>query len=78
MNFVKSMEGHIRDRIVHVVAPVARPNVIGAPPPVVVPDVQPKKFVGRKKLALGGVDVHPGGRWNDAAIANILDLYEAE
>ena len=72
------MEGPIRDGIVHAVAPVARPNVIGAPPPVVVPDVQPKKYVGRKKPALGGVDVHHGGRWSDAAIANILNLYEAE
>jgi hypothetical protein len=31
-----------------------------------------------KNLALGGVDVHLGGRWSDAAIAIILDLYEAE
>lgn len=59
------------------VAPVARSSVIGAPPPIVGLSVQPKKYEGRNKPALGDVDVHPGGRWNDAAIANILDLYEA-
>ena len=75
--FVESMERAIGNGIFPVDAAVAHPSVFGAPLPVVGPDVQPKKYVGRKKPALGGVDVHPGGRWSDAAIANILDLYEA-
>ena len=76
--FVESMDRAIGDGILPAVAAVAHPSVFGAPPSVVGPGVQPKKYVGRKKPALGGVDVHPGGRWSDAAIANILDLYEAE
>ena len=76
--FVESMERPIGDGIRPAVAPVAHPSVFGAPPPVVGPGVQPKKYVGRKKPGLGGVDVHPGRRWSDAAITNILDLYEGE
>ena len=51
------MEGPIGDRIVLAVAPIAYSSVFGAPPRVVEPDVQPKKYVGRKKPALGDVDV---------------------
>ena len=60
--FVKSMERAIADGILPTVAAVAHPSVFGASPLVVGPGVQPKKYVGRKKPALGGVDVHPGGR----------------
>ena len=78
ISFVKLMEGPIRDGVGSAVAPVARPNIIGTPPPVVRPCDRLRKYVGRKKSVLGGVDVHPRGGWSDAAIAIILDLYEAE
>jgi hypothetical protein len=78
VTFMESMEGPIGDEFVSAVAPIAHPNVFRVPPSVVGPDVQPKKYVGKKKPAMGGMDVHPDGRWSDAAIANILDLYEAE
>lgn len=61
--------------------PAVAPNVLfiisRAPPPIVGPDVQLNKHLGRKKPALACRDVHVSGRWSDPAIANILNLYES-
>lgn len=59
---MESMEGPIGARIVPTVALNALPLVFGAPPPIMGLGVQLNKWVGRKKSALVGGDVHIGGR----------------
>lgn len=49
----------------------------GAPPVSSTPGVA-SKSKGKKRVAPTPTDVPVGGRWSDAAIANIIDLYEEE
>lgn len=72
------MEGPSGVVMVPTIAPKVFSVVFGAPPLINASSVQPKKHVGRKKLLLAIRVVHIGGRRNDGAITNILDLYEVE
>lgn len=48
--------------------------VFGAPPPVGDHTCVPN-FKKKKRVATATTDVHVGGRWLDAIVANILDLW---